>query len=94
MNINELESTIKKFWPNSSLELEITKTPGKIQITVSAMYETPDLNFDILEKLANLFGTKDINDDDRFSHGGCETCDYGNSYGYTLVIRNPTLEIE
>lgn len=61
-------------------------------IGVSMMYEAPQLTFEILKKLANFFGTDRINDDDRFSMDGCETCDYGSEYGYTLTVRPSLLE--
>jgi hypothetical protein len=38
-------------------------------------------------ELAEFFDTKNINDDEKFSNGGCETCDWGSSYGFELVVR-------
>ena len=51
------------------------------------MYDHPTLNLKKLRALSEFFETDNINDDDRFSHRGCETCDYGSSYGFTLTIR-------
>jgi len=60
--------------------------PNEVRVTCGKMYEAPPLNLGMLMKYAEFFGTKNINDS-RFSHGGCETCDYGSSYGYTLIIK-------
>jgi len=70
--------------------LEITveeKTKKKVVIKVHAQYEHPAMNLSIMKALADFFGTDDINDDDKYSYGGCETCDYGSKYGYTLTVR-------
>ena len=68
--------------------LEVTKnTHDEVAITISCMYEAPSPTLEVMTKLADFFGTRNINDDDRFANGGCETCDYGSSYGYTLTIR-------
>ena len=62
-------------------------TPKEVRITLKCMYEAPAINLNILMQLADFFGTKNINDDDRFASIGCETCDYGSSYGFTLTVR-------
>jgi hypothetical protein len=62
-------------------------TPDMVRVTISCMYEAPSPTLDVLTQLAEFFGTKNINDDDAFANGGCETCDYGSSYGYTLTVR-------
>jgi hypothetical protein len=71
---------------DGKIEVE-TNTENEVCITVSCMYEAPPLNLEVLTELSEFFGTKNINDDDRFNWSGCETCDYGSSYGYTLTIR-------
>lgn len=71
-------------WGGGALSVEVSK--DEVTIRVGQMYEPPPLNLGILLDLAEFFGTKNI-DDDRFSHGGCETCDYGSEYGFTLRIR-------
>jgi hypothetical protein len=63
-------------------------TQKEVKVTISCMYEAPPSpTLDVLMQLAEFFGTKNINDDDKFANGGCETCDYGSSYGYTLTVR-------
>ena len=81
--------TIKKFaqelWPKADVEVLIGDKI--VRIKVSQMYETPGLSFAQLQQLADLFNTRNINDDDRFYEGGCKTCDYGSVYGFTLSVR-------
>jgi len=69
-----------------SVNIDSNKS-DEVKITFDCMYEQPNLNLDVLMNLADFFGTKNINDDNRFSIGGCETCDYGSSYGFTLTVR-------
>lgn len=67
--------------------INVTAAPEKVSIAVSCMYAAPSPTLAVLRQLADFFGTDNINDDDHFSNGGCETCDYGSSYGYTLTVR-------
>lgn len=72
----------------SHLEIEvITNSEDKVQVKLYDMYGAPTLNLALLMKLADFFGTKNINDDNRYSYGGCDTCDYGSEYGFTLTVR-------
>lgn len=72
----------------SNLEIDATGLGTKeIRVRVSQMYDTPTLNLMVMMKFAEFFGTRNINDDDRFNENGCETCDYGSSHGFTLTIR-------
>ena len=86
----EIEQKIKEIWndvyekPDS---IEIDEVDGGFDIKLEAMYERPILNLTFVMQLADFFETKNINDDDDFGWSGCETCDYGSSYGFTLKIR-------
>lgn len=62
-------------------------------INYGQMYEKPELNFDKLMQLSEIFGTREIDVDD-YSEGGCETCDYGSDYGHEIQIYNPTKNVE
>lgn len=44
----------------------------------------------VLMELIQYFGTKKIKVVYDIESSGCETCDYGSRYGYTLEIVNPT----
>ena len=69
-----------------SVEVTLMKN-GSVDIELSSMYEAPSLSFYQLTKLSQYFDTDNINDYGTFSVGGCETCDYGSKYGFTLTIR-------
>lgn len=62
-------------------------TADEVWITVKCMYEAPPINLNVLMQLAEFFGTRNINDDERFARPGCDTCDYGSTYGFTLIVR-------
>lgn len=68
-------------------KIKIDIGSDEIRITIQAMYDSPSITLGHLMALAEFFETKNINDDDRFSWSGCETCDYGSSYGFTLTVR-------
>lgn len=61
--------------------------PDLVRVKVSAEYDPPVMNTRILFPLCEFFDTKIINDVDRWSQGGCETCDWGSSYGFELEIK-------
>ena len=67
-------------------QIEIEIKDSHVEITIKKMYEKPGLKFSQLQALSQFFDTQDIDTVDEFSHGGCETCDYGSSYRYTLKI--------
>lgn len=50
------------------------------------MVELPTM---VLMELIQYFGTKKIKVVDEIDMSGCETCDHGSEYGYTLEIVNP-----
>lgn len=55
--------------------------------------ESPTLNSNQLFELSELLGTDNINTE-QYEHEGCETCDYGAYGSLTLIIRNPTRNVE
>jgi hypothetical protein len=67
--------------------IETHVLPDRVEITLNCMYAAPSPTLAVLRQLAEFFGTENINDDDHFANEGCETCDYGSSYGYTLTVR-------
>ena len=91
----EIEAKITELWKDDDYTWEKTNCEikildSKVTITLSKMYSAPGLSFKHLSALSDFFETRNINDDDRFNHSGCETCDYGSSYGFTLTIRPDT----
>jgi hypothetical protein len=81
------EKACEKNYMETPDKIKITQHDDEIQIRVESMYSAPGLNFDILSQLSEFFKTRNINDDDRFGHRGCDTCDYGSCYGFTLTVR-------
>lgn len=72
-----------------SPKLAVTKINNGYEIEYGQMYEAPDLSFDSLKELSDLFGTTNINVD-HYSVSGCETCDFYSDYGHTIQITNIT----
>lgn len=87
----EIQTFVESVWEKSGVSqpsnIKINVEVDEIEITVSSMYSTPGLNFNILSQLSEFFKTRNINDDDRFGDSGCDTCDYGSCYGFTLTVR-------
>ena len=85
----EVEAKVNELWPGrpwTDRELDITVGPTVTTITLTEMYDPPGLSFAQLMALSEFFDTKNINDADRIYENGCETCDYGSKYGWTLEI--------
>ena len=59
-------------------------------ITVSAMYAAPRFKSDglleLLKLLQRLTGAKNVDILDTFANSGCETCDWGSSYGKEYLV--------
>jgi hypothetical protein len=96
----EIEDKVKEIWKDAFFydddfqhakcnEPEITVRVAKdlVEIRLSAMYEAPGLSLKKLMALAEFFDTQNISDPDTFANSGCETCDYGSSYGFSLEIK-------
>lgn len=54
------------------------------------MYSPGELGYRHLKMVATLFGTDNV-DLDNFEEGGCESCDYGSRYGFTVQVRHLAL---
>ena len=93
----EIKTEVEKIWGNAKypyeepddIEVEVAKDGSYVDITISAMYGTPGCTFDQMAQLSQFFGTTNIGNEDDFAYGGCETCDYGSKYGFTLRISKP-----
>lgn len=97
----EIETKVKELWDDefaysyNGKRLEVVEPPqievyiknDTVRLTIKKMYERPGLSFAKLKALSEFFETENINDPDNFGHGGCETCDYGSCYGFTLEIK-------
>ena len=73
--------------------ISIARTDDCVQITLSKMYEYVECEFcefSHLSELSELFGTRKINIGNRTHNDGCETCDYGSSYEFTIFVNGCT----
>lgn len=90
------DSILKKILNVERSELEtweVTRIGSRITIKYGEMYEPPVLNFSTLMELSEYFGTQEI-DVDKYSVGGCESCDFGSDYGHEITIRNATRNLD
>jgi hypothetical protein len=78
---------VRALWPKVD-KVKADKVKGGWDLELSNMYEAPGLRLQDLIELVDFFGTKNIESAGNFSHGGCETCDFGSSYGFTLQVRD------
>lgn len=81
--LEEVWSDVKRY---ERPQFEVRILEDKIELDIFMMYDSPGLSFQKLMALAEFFETKAINDTDSFAYGGCETCDYGSKYGFTLTV--------
>lgn len=82
----EIKAKLEEIWPDCD-DLTFTKLDDRsIIIEASQMYEYVPLSFAILMELSNFFETKNIDDADKESWPGCESCDYGSRYIIRLKI--------
>jgi hypothetical protein len=65
-------------WEAPSVSV-LTNANDLVSVEVEQMYSYVSFNLKMLLEIAEFFGTQNINDN-KWSSGGCETCDYGSSY--------------
>lgn len=85
--IEEIKEEVFRIWGDNIRDIEVEVSIGKeVKITIKQMYEYVSCTFSQLEELSKFFDTKNINFENGYSHGGCETCDYGSSYAIDITI--------
>lgn len=67
------------------LDVAVYDGGNYLNVTVSQMYEFLPLTFAHLQKLSEIFETKDFNVNN-WSSEGCETCDYGSQYAHEFHV--------
>lgn len=82
----EIIAIARELWPYSTIRVPVNK-PTEIQLEISEMYEAPGLSFNQLRILGEKLGTMNIDNVADINIHGCETCDWGSSYGFTLYIK-------
>ena len=83
----EIKNKLKEIWRDESPDVRVSVQPSYIEITLSATCDAPGLSFSKLSQLSAFFQTNNIGEADQFSYPGCDTCDYGSSYGFTLRVK-------
>jgi hypothetical protein len=73
------------------VQVEAREYNDEIHVEVSQMYEHLPLTFDTLMKLSELFGTKEFTVN-QWSHGGCETCDYGSKFAHEFTVKSSAVK--
>lgn len=60
---------------------------GRECVTIECVrdYNTIELTFGHLKEVSEFFGTDSINVEPE-ENSGCETCDYGSSYGFNMEV--------
>ncbi len=92
MTANELADELIKIINPVGYKVHVTVV-GAVDgcdIEFGKMYDPPPpLNLRHMDALGKLFGTEDVTVNG-YSVEGCETCDFGSDYGYTINIRQVT----
>jgi hypothetical protein len=57
-----------------------------ITFELTQMYNAPDISYKEMKKVADYFGTVEMDFQQDISDPGCDTCDWGSRYGYTVYI--------
>lgn len=57
-------------------------------VEVTCMYSSPDVSYDQIAEIAKQLNFSKFEKYNEISNSGCETCDYGSSYGYALRFWN------
>jgi len=94
-----LEELFKDSWSDGE-EVTVKKakvftskgTKNALEVKISQMYEYPTIKnweggvISMLQSIAKACGGKDVNNENRHSSSGCETCDYGSNYVWEFVV--------
>lgn len=83
----EEEKPDKEFSSLHEINVSIYKYSQGLEIRVYRMYDWYPIpfNYNVSEKISKLLGTRNF-EVDKFSRTGCETCDYGSSYGHEFFV--------
>ena len=65
-----------------------TNQETHLLVEVTCMYSSPDVSYEQLEEIAKKLNFSKFEKYDEISNSGCDTCDYGSSYGYALRFWN------
>ncbi len=88
----EIRKKLDELWPDADWDRHqssIEHSGATVRIRLTQMYgdDRPELTFEKRLALSQFFDTMNVETEDEISEGGCETCDYGSSYGFIALIR-------
>ena len=97
-NETELEKLITDHFCNNGraptrledAEIEVAFYQDTVTVTLKKMYSgiAEWVNFDDMSFLSDLLKTKNINLQNEYYSGGCESCDFGSSNSIDIVCSN------
>ena len=67
---------------------------GTLVVEYESMYNRPMITFAFLESLSEAFKTKHIDLENGHSKSGCDTCDWGSSYGVVITLKHIGLNFD
>lgn len=82
----EVQNLMGGLFPDSTIKL-VSNNPELISVEVTEMFNGPSLGFRKLLEVSEAFGTMNIDTEQDIKRSGCETCDYGSEYGFTLYLK-------
>jgi hypothetical protein len=65
-----------------------TNQQNHLLVEVTCTYSSPDVSYEQIEEIAKQLNFSKFEKYAEISIEGCETCDYGSSYGYALRFWN------
>lgn len=87
INAPLIEARLKGYdWVTVDIEIKVTVyRRDSVEIELSAEYEPPGLDGKKLLELTEFFGTDNIRQYNE-STPGCESCDWGSSYTFSMIV--------
>ena len=82
----EIRAFVRTLWPKCELDDLVIDSDDEVSFEV-VEDEGVNLRFSDLFALSEFFGTKRIDVDSISRHGGCPTCDYGETRGFWINVR-------
>lgn len=75
--------------PDLEVTVEIkTNKADHLLIEVTSMYHPPAIGIEAIREIAKKLNFSNYEKYDDISYFGCDTCDFGSSYGYALRFWN------
>lgn len=71
------------------LEMRVEQEGTTVKICAQDMYGFVPLTYEMMRAASEALGTAAISEE-RYVEGGCDTCDYGSTYEWTLICKEVT----